>query len=132
MKNKELLKNHPKTTQVLIEWFTDKMFKSFTSETPEDMKHYMTKRGVTEEQLSTLIGVNPRTFFDVFDDNGIFICIILNNHNDFCYSIIGDIVDKEFNDWNVDSFGKFKSRISAEIEALEKAFIILEKRLTND
>ncbi len=126
MKNEELLKAHPKTTKVLIEWFTKKMFESFTSETPEDMKHYMTERGVTEEQLSNLIDINPRIFFDVFDSYNIFIEIKLSaGSSDFNSSII---FNKERSNVSRTCF----SRIEAEVKALEEAFKLLEKKLTND
>lgn len=124
MENKKLLKDHPKTTEVLIKWFTEKMFKSFSSGVPEEIERYMTERGVTETQLATFMDINPRMFFDVFDGNKILIGISPALDNHFYYSIIFK-TKKDFKK-------RFKSRLEAEFEAIKEAFKILEKQLTNN
>ena len=54
MNNKELLKTHPKTTEVLVKWFTEKMIESFDDNSPKEFQEYMKQQGVSEEKLATL------------------------------------------------------------------------------
>ena len=68
MKTIELLEKHPLTTEVVRTWFFDQMVASFADEAvPEEFKEMMKQEGVTNERLATLIDVQPRTLFDVFE-----------------------------------------------------------------
>ena len=76
MKTNELLEKHPLTTEVVRTWFFEQMEKSFADENvPEDFKEMMKQEGVTNERLAILIDAQPRTLFDVFDDNKLYIHI---------------------------------------------------------
>ena len=122
MKTRELLEMHPLTTEVVRTWFFNQMVASFADESvPEEFKEMMKQEGVTNERLATLIDVQPRTLFDVFDENDIHIIIIRNNGK-FMFGFSDNIehnIKGEFNN----------TRKEAEITAIEKAFEILEERL---
>jgi hypothetical protein len=126
MKTKELLEKNPLTTEVIRTWFFNEMVKSLSDETvPEEFKEMMKQEGVTNERLATLIDVQPRTLFDVFDENNILIEIFrpLNKEsiypsNYFSYKIgnISPVLIK-------------KTRKEAELIAVEAAFDVLEEKL---
>jgi hypothetical protein len=123
MKTNELLEKHPLTTEVVRSWFFEQMVKSFDDETvPEEFKEMMKQEGVTNERLATLIDVQPRTLFDVFDENDIFINIIKEDSTKFMWGYV-DTTGNYIKDSLV------KTRKEAEITAIEKAFEILETRL---
>jgi acetyl-CoA acetyltransferase len=118
MKTEELLEKHPLATEVIRTWFFDQMVASFADEAvPEEFKEMMKQEGVTNERLATLIDVQPRTLFDVFDENEIYISVF-HTPNTFMVSI------------NQSDLGvKYNTRREAEITAIEKAFEILETKL---
>jgi two-component SAPR family response regulator len=120
MKTSELLEKHPLTTEVIRTWFFNQMVASFADEAvPEEFKEMMKQEGVTNERLATLIDVQPRTLFDVFDANNIIIETLLYPSKEFTV-IIGRQPTK--NSW--------KTRKEAELFAVEAAFDLLEERLT--
>lgn len=128
MKTNELLEKHPLTTEVVRTWFFDQMTASFADENvPEEFKEMMKQEGVTNERLSILIDAQPRTLFDVFDDNKLYIHI-----EPFC-----DGVEKKlksfgyrmlFKEYLIENMN-FKTRKEAELFAIAEAFDILEEQL---
>ena len=122
MKTNELLEKHPLTTEVVRTWFFDQMTASFSDENvPEEFKEMMKQEGVTNERLATFIDVQPRTLFDVFDENDIHINIIRNNgkfmwgwSDNAEHSMKGEFIN---------------TRKKAEHAAIEKAFELLEEKL---
>jgi hypothetical protein len=119
MKTRELLEMHPLTTEVIRTWFFDQMVASFDDETvPEEFKEMMKQEGVTNERLATLIDVQPRTLFDVFDANDIIIETLLYPSREFTIKIGNEATT---NSW--------KTRKEAELFAIEAAFNLLEERL---
>ena len=125
MNNKELIKNHPKSIKIIIEWFTKKLLKTLENDgkdVPEEMKEYMKQKGVTEEQIITFIDINPRGFFDVFDDNNILIGIDTVEKNNFYYYIVDNRAKSP-------KSKKYNSRLNCENGAFEKAINLLEKTL---
>jgi hypothetical protein len=124
MKTRELLEMHPLATEVVRTWFFDQMVASFADEAvPEEFKEMMKQEGVTNERLATLIDVQPRTLFDVFDENDIFINIIKEDSTKFMWGYV-DTTGNYIKDSLV------KTRKEAEITAIEKAFELLEIKLT--
>jgi hypothetical protein len=118
----ELLESYPDITESMITWFTKKMFRSFEDESvPENIKDYMKLRGVTKEQLSTLIDINPRMLLDFFDENKVYIEIQLSMDNppNFGYMVNRNKYDEFL----------YNSRYSAEMQATSTAFEILNNEL---
>ena len=121
MKTNELLEKHPLSTEVVRTWFFDQMTASFADENvPEEFKEMMKQEGVTNERLATFIDVQPRTLFDVFDDNELFIYINRRDSN-FEYGI---------NELSFFLDGSWNTRKEAEAAAIESAFKLLESKLT--
>ena len=118
MKTEELLDLYPIATEVVRDWFMDKMAESFKNqELPKDFKEFMREQGIPNDKLVKLIDVNPRVLFDVFDDNGVII-------NTMCRSGLWS--------WSVDetkSADYHPSRRLAEKTAVECAFQILHDKL---
>jgi hypothetical protein len=119
MRTNELLEKHPLTTEVVRTWFFDQMTASFSDENvPEEFKEMMKQEGVTNERLATFIDVQPRTLFDVFDENDIVIETSLYPNGEFTIKIGNEATT---NSW--------KTRKEAELFAVEAAFDLLEDKL---
>jgi len=118
MTTNELLDLYPIATEVVRDWFMDKMAESFKNqELPDNFKNLMREQGITNDKLVKLIDVNPRVLFDVFDDNGVIINVI---HVNGVFS------------WNVNTvknLNSYSSRREAESAAVQRAFQILDDKL---
>jgi hypothetical protein len=113
-----LLEKYPHATEVVRDWFIDKMEESFKDNgVPDNFKDFMRQQGVPNDKLVKLFEENPRVLFDVFDDNGVII-------NTMCRSGLWS--------WSVDetkSADYYPSRKLAEKTAVECAFQILNDKL---
>jgi len=118
MTTNELLDLYPVATEVVRDWFMDKMAESFKNqELPKDFKEFMREQGIPNDKLVKLIDVNPRVLLDVFDDNGVIINVI---HSNGVFS------------WDVNtvkSLDSYSSRREAESAAVQRAFQILDDKL---
>jgi hypothetical protein len=118
MTTNELLDLYPIATEVVRDWFMDKMAESFKNqELPDNFKNLMREQGITNDKLVKLIDVNPRVLTDVFDDNGVIINVI---HVNGVFS------------WNVNTvknLNSYSSRREAESAAVQRAFQILDDKL---
>lgn len=118
MKTEELLDLYPIATEVVRDWFMDKMAESFKNqELPKDFKEFMREQGIPNDKLVKLIDVNPRVLFDVFDDNGVIINVV---HSNGVFS------------WDVNtvkSLDSYSSRREAESASVQRAFQILHDKL---
>ncbi len=120
MKGLELLEKYPAAANVIKEWFLQSMIESFKDETvPEEFKQFMLEQGIEDDKVGTLIDVNPRTLFDVFDENDVI--IIIKYHENFGFTWAVEEADEQ-------SF--YKTRKEAELSAIEIAFDILENQLS--
>lgn len=120
MKAIELLEKHPLSTELVRNWFMQKMIESVKgdNEVPEDFKNFMLEQGIENDKIAIMIDGNPRILFDVFDDNDIVIETLLYPSKEFTV-IIGR--QATTNSW--------KTRKEAEAFAIEVAFDILENQL---
>ena len=120
MKAIELLKKYPLTTEVVRDWFIVKMMESVNedNDVPEDFKKFMIDQGVPNDRLCVFIDSNPRSLFDVFDENDLFIEIFMYPDVTFTCKIGNEATT---NSW--------KTRKEAEMFAIEAAFDILENKL---
>ena len=121
MKSIELLEKHPLTTEVIRKWFFNQMIKSIeiAEDVPEEFKQAMMQEGVSNERLSILIDAQPRTLFDVFDENNVI--VIIKYHDNFGFTWAVEETDEQ-------QF--YKTRKEAELFAIEAAFEILENQLS--
>ena len=118
MTTNELLDAYPIATEVVRDWFMEKMAESFKNqELPKDFKEFMREQGIPNDKLVKLIDVNPRVLLDVFDDNGVIINVV---HSNGVFS------------WDVNtvkSLDSYSSRREAESAAVQRAFQILDDKL---
>jgi hypothetical protein len=113
-----ILETYPHATEVVRDWFIDKMEESFKDNgIPDNFKEFMRQQGVPNDKLVGLFEDNPRVLFDVFDDNDVIINIM---HNDD-----GFIWDVN----NVKNIEIYASRKMAEKAAVQRAFQILNNKL---
>jgi hypothetical protein len=120
MKATELLEKYPLSTEVVREWFMQKMMESVieADEVPEDFKNFMLEQGIENDKMAIMIDSNPRMLFDVFDENDLFIEIFMYPDVTFTCKIGNEATT---NSW--------KTRKDAEAFAIEAAFEMLEKKL---
>lgn len=114
----EVLDLYPIATEVVRDWFMEKMAESFKNqELPKDFKEFMREQGIPNDKLVKLIDVNPRVLFDVFDENGVIINVL---HADGKFT------------WDVNtvkSLDSYSSRREAESASVQRAFQILNDKL---
>jgi small-conductance mechanosensitive channel len=129
MKTNELLAKYPLATEVIRKSYFDKMIASVESakDIPEEFKQSLMNEAITDERLIVFIDSQPRTLFDVFDDNKIFICISVWTKTP------GHFENVEFgialNGTNKNN-SNFSSRKEAELVAIAEAFELLEEKIT--
>ena len=120
MKGITLLEKYPVSAELIKAWFLEKMIESFKDENvPSEFKDFMREQGIDNDKVGTLIDVNPRNLFDVFDEHDIIIETLLYPSKEFTV-IIGR--QATTNSW--------KTRKEAELFAIEAAFEILENKLS--
>jgi hypothetical protein len=120
----ELLEKYPLAKKIVKDWFMKSMIESFKDEdVPEEFKQFMLEQGIEDDKVGKLIDVNVRILFDVFDENDIFINIIKEDSTKFMWGYVDTT-------GNYIKNGLVKTRKEAEHAAIEKAFEILEAKLT--
>jgi len=113
----EILNDYPLATETIRDWFLKKMERSLQEDkVEEDFKAQLLKRGIPDGTLAIMLDQSPRNFFDVLDDNNVFVEIRLSPYSEggFFY-IINGIEDNRIYD----------TRITCEKAAVVKAFKIL-------
>ena len=69
--------------EIVYQWFLEKMMESFKDESvPDEFKEFMRQEGVENSKVAKMIEANPRTLFDVFDANSIYISVMMTRLND--------------------------------------------------
>jgi hypothetical protein len=123
MKAQELLNKHPLAAKVVKDWFLEMMMESMnTDSVPEEFKQAILDEGISDDRISTVIDVQPRTLFDVFDQHELSINIIRtpNRTEEWEWEIMQASVENSI----------CKSRKEAEVFAIKAAFKELETKLT--
>lgn len=123
MKAIELLEKYPLTTEVVRDWFIRKMVESVNedNDVPAEFKEFMINQGLPNERLAIFIDSNPRSLFDVFDENDVVIETSLYPNSEFTIKI-----------GNQATTNSWKTRKEAEAFAVEAAFEILEETLAEE
>jgi hypothetical protein len=124
----KLLEKYPLSTEVVREWFINKMVESVKGDdtVPEDFKNYMLEQGIPNDKLCIFIDSSPRSLFDVFDENNIIIQIIPIKEDKIVYLSRVNQFETPY-----DFKRPYFTRKEAEIFAIEAAFEILEQQLTH-
>jgi hypothetical protein len=123
MKTNELLAKYSLATEVIRKSYFDKMIASVESakDIPEEFKQSLMNEAITDERLIIFIDSMPRTLFDVFDENKIYIEIQLNTGLlvKFLY-----LINK-----SQTSFEQYNTRKEAELASIVEAFKLLEEKI---
>jgi hypothetical protein len=115
----EILNKYPAASEVIRNWFTEQMIESLNTESiPDDFKEMLRKEKFDNEKLSNVLKHQPRSLFDVFDENDII--ILIKYHDNFGFTWVVEEADEQ-------TF--YKTRKEAEYFAIEAAFEILEQKL---
>jgi hypothetical protein len=108
---------------VVKDWFMKEMMESFKDEAvPSEFKDFMLEQGIEDSKVETLINLNPRTLFDMFDENEIYINITRGDSGNFMVGYSDKIKTYIKNDFS-------KNRKEAEKVAIEFSFELLEEKL---
>jgi hypothetical protein len=111
----EVLHRYPLATEVVRDWFIKKMKQNLDEDmVNEDFKEFMMRKGVPDDTLAIMLDQNPRTFFDVLDENKLIVEIIHSRSGVF-YFLINGALDN----------GKYDGRIPCERAAVIKALEML-------
>ena len=120
MKGLELIVKYPLAGKKVKERFFKSMLESFKDDTvPDEFKEFMLEQGIEDDKIGILIDVNPRMLLDVYDDNKIFIEILIYPNEEFTCKI-----------GNQATTQSWKTRKEAELFGVEAAFEILENKLS--
>lgn len=123
---KDVLENNSHATEVVRDWFVDKMKESLNNQDlPDNFKEFMRQQGLPNDRMLKLFEENPRILFDVFDDNGVIINVVYNNHM-FSWDV--NYINSEV-PYGVKSVDVYSSRKMAEKDAVARAFQILNDKL---
>lgn len=116
----DLLKNYPEAGKVVKDHFLSKMLEGLNDENlPEDFKEHVRSMGMEDDRIVKLVGEAPRSLFDVFDENQIYINIIYHSEqNMFKYDVNGEMSSLFYTD-----------RKTAERYAVADAFKLLNEKL---
>jgi hypothetical protein len=119
----KILENNPLVTKLLQEWFTAKMKKAVSSnKMSKELNEHFTNVVISKEKLAPIMEVNPRSLFDFFDENEIYILPIMDQGSFSC-TINGEPIETTL--W-------FNTRLPAETTAVIQAFPILEQILSDE
>ncbi len=116
----ELLQKYPEAGKVVKDHFLSRMLENLNDDNiPDDFKEHVRAMGIEDEKVASMVGSAPRSMFDVFDDNGLFINIVFDNErNLFTWSINGQTNSQNY-----------IFRKAAEQEAVAEAFKLLNEKL---
>lgn len=118
----KLLQDYPEAAKLVTSYYLEKMLLSLDdSNLPEDFKEHVRAQGIDIDKIAVLAEASPRTLFDVFDENGLFIEIRISNDK-FSYKIF----PRDFNFLDVTWY---PSRREAEQMAISDAFKLLNEKL---
>ena len=126
----EFLQKYLLTTELIKDWFHQRMIESFRDpEIAEEFKEFVLEQGIELDKLAFLINSNPRMLFDVFDENDIIIYfMIFSSPEGVRFSAAIHTGNDEV---KPNPIGKqYNTRKEAEHFAVEAAFDILETKLT--
>lgn len=116
----ELLQTYPEAAKVVKSYYLEIMLETLNDDSlPEDFKEHVREMGIDDEKISRMLSGSPRSMFDVFDHNAIYINVTFDNEDRlFRYSVNGE----------VDSIN-YVFRKAAEQAAVAEAFKLLNEKL---
>lgn len=82
--NIELLETYPIAAEVVRDYYLDMLLSSLNTKEklPDDFKQYIREKGVKNQDIINVYKNSPRQLMDVFDENGVYIEILLKMEED--------------------------------------------------
>lgn len=113
----KVLNDYPIATEIAREWFIKKMKQNLDEDlADENFKEFMLRKGVPDDTLAIMLDQNPRTFFDVLDENRLFIEIRISEEAEGgFYYVLNTVEDTK----------AYDTRIPCERAAVIKALSML-------
>ena len=122
----ELLEKYDKAAIVIKQHYLNSMLESLKDDNlPENFKEYARQMTIDNDKIGKLIDVQPRGLFDVFDNNKVYIEMLVDYKKldaTFAYTVIDD-------DTLYSNPSHYNNRKEAEKKAVEQAFEILNNKL---
>jgi len=122
----ELLESYDKAAIVIKQHYLNSMLESLKDDDlPENFKEYARQTTIDNDKIGKLIDIQPRGLFDVFDNNKVYIEILVDYKKldaTFPYTVID-------NDTMYSNPSYYNNRKEAEKKAVEQAFEILNNKL---
>jgi len=123
---KDILETYPHATEVVRDWFVDKMKESLnTQDLPDNFKEFMRQQGLPNDRLLKLFEENSRILFDVFDENGVIVRTTYDK-NLWSWDVLYTNTETPYSVKSVDTYS---SRKEAEKAAVNRAFQLLNDQL---
>jgi polyribonucleotide nucleotidyltransferase len=115
----ELLQKYPEAGKVVKNHFLSRMLDSLNDDNlPDDFKEHVRAMGIDDDKVASMIGNAPRSLFDVFDDNELYIQIDGDNKTGWSWEV-GSSVENSV----------CSSRKEAESKAVAESFKLLNEKL---
>lgn len=115
----ELLQDYPEAAKLVTSYYLEKMLLSLDDDSlPEDFKEHVRAQGIDVDKIAVLAEASPRTLFDVFDENELYIQINGDNKNGWSWEV-GEFIENSL----------CSSRREAEWMAITEAFKLLNEKL---
>lgn len=116
----KLLIDYPEAGKVVKDHFLSRMLDGLNNDNiPDDFKEHVKNIGIDNDKIDKMFGDAPRSMFDVFDENQMYINIIHDGEqNVFKYSVNGEM-----------SNSIYIYRKAAELDAVAEAFKLLNEKL---
>lgn len=116
----ELLQKYPEAAKVVKAYYLELMLETLNdSSLPENFKEHVREKGIDDDKIAKMLNGSPRSMFDVFDHNSIYINVTFDNeYRVFRYSVDGEVDSKNY-----------VFRKAAEEAAVSEAFKLLNEKL---
>jgi hypothetical protein len=128
---KELLEKYPKAAKVVKEYYLKKLLDSLEDKgLPDEFKDHVKQQGLPEEQIIKLLESNPIALIDIFDENNIFIHILVTqSKDDLNKASFAEGIFLPSQGTKTGGGTYYKTRKEAEKKAIIEAFKLLEEKL---
>jgi len=115
----ELLQKYPEAGKVVKDHFLKRMLDSINDDNvPDDFKEHVKNMGIEDDRIAKMVGGAPRSMFDVFDENELYIQINGDNKNGWSWEVDGCVENSVCS-----------SRKEAESKAVAESFKLLNEKL---
>jgi hypothetical protein len=125
MNSLELLETYDKAAAVIKRYYLEFMLESLNNDNlPDNFKDFVREQGIDNDKIAAIIDSAPRGLFDVFDDHGVYIEILL----DYKESVIFTYTVRDLDVMYTEPI-KYNTRKEAELTAVTEAFKLLNDKL---